>query len=139
MTHAVLTCALSICQRTQLLELQRPVCACACHDVDLKPPEQRLFGVDPGVILWGFSKSGNFSDTGEDEVSSLVEKISQNRPLKCSIQTRKDLSGDEAVRVFLEFEAWPTKWRAHKSYFLGTPPAISVLGYPMFQHCSTVH
>jgi len=40
--------------------------------------------------------------SGQDEVISLAEKAA-GRPLKCVIQTT-ELPGDEAVRVFLDFE-----------------------------------
>ena len=38
----------------------------------------------------------------QDEVMNLAEKY--GRLQKCAVQTRKELHGDEAVRVFLEFE-----------------------------------
>jgi len=38
----------------------------------------------------------------QDEVMNLAEKY--GRLQKCVVQTRKELHGDEAVRVFLEFE-----------------------------------
>ena len=38
----------------------------------------------------------------QDEVMNLAEKY--GRLQKCVVRTRKELHGDEAVRVFLEFE-----------------------------------